>query len=227
MSPSAPGGGEGRYAVPGGPDSAHQSGFAGRVPRNKLGITTKRLLDQAEYEAFVSVQEHYMATIIGPDTPFTARLLCQMHRDWLGGIYDWAGSYRTVNVSKGGFAWPPAHLVAQNMQALEEGVLAAHTPCPPGAVQDTARHMAVVHDDFLLVHPFRDGNGRVARWLADLMALQAGHPRPLYRFRGRGAPARRAQYLDAVKAGYREDYRLLEEFFARALAFAAGREAAP
>lgn len=33
-----------------------------------------------------------------------------------------------------------------------------------------------MHGELILVHPFCDGNGRLARLLAPLMALQAGLP---------------------------------------------------
>jgi cell filamentation protein len=174
-------------------------------------------MDVAEFEALVAVQERYLMEVIGPGTRFDARLLCAMHRDWLGGIYEWAGRYRTVNVSKSGFSWPPASLVGRNMAAFESGLLAEHTPCPPEPVPATARRLAVVHGEFLLIHPFREGNGRMARWLADLMALQAGHGRPEFRFAGRGGPARRHRYLAGVSRAYVSDYGLLAELFEEAL----------
>jgi cell filamentation protein len=34
----------------------------------------------------------------------------------------------------------------------------------------------VVHVELILIHPFREGNGRAARLLADLMALEAKRP---------------------------------------------------
>ena len=34
--------------------------------------------------------------------------------------------------------------------------------------------LAVVHAELILVHPFRDGNGRLARLVSLLMARQAG-----------------------------------------------------
>jgi len=140
-----------------------------------------------------------------------------MHRDWLGGIYDWAGRYRTVEVSKADFRWPPAHRVAVNMTALERGALAKHTPCRPGLVADVARRMAEVHAELLLIHPFREGNGRLARWVADLMAYQAGLPAPAYGFVGRGSKVRRTQYLEAVRDGYLGNYDDLADFFAEAM----------
>jgi cell filamentation protein len=36
------------------------------------------------------------------------------------------------------------------------------------------RGLAEVHVEFVLIHPFREGNGRIARLLADVMACQAG-----------------------------------------------------
>jgi len=73
--------------------------------------------------------------------------------------------------------------------------------------------MAEVHAELLLIHPFREGNGRLARWVADLMALQAGFPLPVYRFQGRQAKQEGIRYLEAVQAGYLRDYRPLAGFF--------------
>lgn len=39
-----------------------------------------------------------------------------------------------------------------------------------------AHALAEVHAELILVHPFQDGNGRLARLLALLMALQADMP---------------------------------------------------
>ncbi len=34
--------------------------------------------------------------------------------------------------------------------------------------------IATVHVELILIHPFREGNGRLSRLLADVMAVQAG-----------------------------------------------------
>jgi cell filamentation protein len=61
-----------------------------------------------------------------------------------------------------------------------------------------------------LIHPFREGNGRVARLLAILMALQAELP-PLDfgSIKGR----KRKEYFGAVQAGLDRDYTLMENIF--------------
>ncbi len=206
-----------RYVVAKGVEAEHQPGSQGCVLRNLLDITKKREIDSAEYEALIAAQDKYIQ-LIGPNTRFTARIICDMHRVWLGGMYLWAGKYRTVELQKGAFKWPPAYLVDQNMKALEDNLLHRNTPCRPGPVQDVARCMAEVHADLLLIHPFREGNGRLARWLADLMALQAGYPAPEYNFEGREQKKTRKLYLEAVTRGYAQDYTPLTSFFADAIA---------
>lgn len=193
-----------------------EPGSRNRVLRNKLGIRKKSEMDQAEFESLVRAQEAYLDRIT-EDTTFTATLICEMHRDWLGEIYAWAGSYRTVDVSKEGFTWPPAFRVPDNMARLEENLLLKHTPCRPGDWPRMADDIAIVHAELLLVHPFREGNGRLARWLADLMALQGNGPVMDYGFEGRGSRSRREFYLEAVKKGYEQDYVDLRRFFTEAL----------
>lgn len=62
----------------------------------------------------------------------------------------------------------------------------------------------------ILVHPFRDGNGRLARLLALLMALQADLP-PLdfSPMAGRGKRA----YIAAIHAAMSADYEPLKRLF--------------
>lgn len=189
-----------------------QPGSAKRVLRNLKGITSKTDMDQAEADALLAVQERYLSRITA-ETPFTADLICRMHKDWLGGIYEWAGKYRTVEMQKGSFRWPPAVRVPQNMATLDKDFLKKHTPCRPGKLEEISGAVAAIHAELLLVHPFREGNGRMARWLADLMFLQAGYPLPLYNFSGRGSTKRKTDYLNAVIRGYTQDVQPLADFF--------------
>jgi cell filamentation protein len=205
-----------RYTTPTGSEAQFQAGSRGLVLVNRLGIRRKTDMDRTEYEALLRAQEAYVK-IITAETRFTAGLLCRMHRDWLAGIYDWAGQYRSVDIAKGGFRWPPAVRVAENMTRFEGGLLARSTPCPSGDVGEVARRIAEVHGEFLLIHPFREGNGRMARWLADLMALQASLAAPDYGFTGKGSKLRQRRYLEAVIDGYSTNYEPLTAFFAAAL----------
>lgn len=88
------------------------------------------------------------------------------------------------------------------------------TPCAPGSTRDVAQALAVVHAELILIHPFREGNGRLARLLALLMGYQAGLP-PLDfgPLGGRHKPA----YFAAIQAAMGRDYAPLILMFERVI----------
>jgi cell filamentation protein len=134
-----------------------------------------------------------------------------MHERWLGGIYSWAGRYRTVNLEKDGFPFAAAYLIERLMIDLEAGPLARYTPSRFGDSEDLAAALAEVHVELVLIHPFREGNGRVSRLLATLMALQAGLP--LLDFSPLTGSARE-RYYSAVQAGLDRNYGPMQALFA-------------
>jgi len=205
------------YQGPVGTEAECEPGSHRRVLRNKLGLKRKSDADRAEYAALVQAQAHYYEVVITPSTRITSSLLRRMHRDWLGSIYQWAGQYRSVELEKGGFVWPSSYIVPDNMARFEKEVLATHTPCKPAELGKVCLSVAVVHADFLYIHPFREGNGRLARWLADIMVTQAGCPLPAYHFAGPGSRRVREDYLAAVRSGYDQRYEALARFFETAI----------
>jgi cell filamentation protein len=206
-----------KYNTDTGLEGEHEPGSSGQVLKNLRGISTVEAMDEIEIETLIDVQDAYLDRI-DDDTRFTAAHICQMHSDWLGTVYTWAGDYRSVEMSKDGFSWPPAHRVRENMQRLETGLLKKHTPFRIDAMDDPElQGLAAVHAELLLIHPFREGNGRLARWLADLMCLQAGLPQPDYGFTSHGSKQRKEAYLAAVIQGYECNYAPLAAFFREAL----------
>ncbi|MDF3054267.1 MAG: vbhT [Gammaproteobacteria bacterium] len=70
----------------------------------------------------------------------------------------------------------------------------------------------------ILIHPFREGNGRVARLLADLMATQANMPPLNYSAIGLlEKPDGFEQYIKAIHAGLNRDYLPMRDIFATLL----------
>jgi cell filamentation protein len=196
-----------------GPEAEFEPGSRGRVLRNRLGITRVREMNEAESQALELAQEAAL-DLYGPDHRFTAGDVRALHRLWLGPIYSWAGDYRGVNIGKGGFQFAHAPLIPGLMAALERGALRRHTPCRPAGDADVARALAEVHGELILIHPFREGNGRLARLMALLMALQAGLP-PLDfgPLSGRG----KSRYIAGIHAAMGRDYSLLTAMFARVI----------
>ena len=207
---------EGGVAViePAGIESEFEPGSRGRVSRNKLGIIKVRDIHLAESQMLLLAQKKAIETY-GPDHRFSAEDIRSLHRSWLGPIYSWAGEYRTVNLGKGGFQFATAGLIPGLMDKLERQILAKNTPCREGTTEVVAGSLATVHAELILIHPFRDGNGRLARMLATLMAFQARLPALTFSsFEGRG----KRPYIAAIHSALGHDYAPLIAMFAKAIA---------
>jgi cell filamentation protein len=198
-----------RYDVSGLVEARYEPGSHRRVLKNLLGIRRKREMDRLEgIEQLHALRE--LIKIYGKKHRFTATDICRIHQIWLGNIYPWAGKYRQVNLTKGNFTFAVSIQVARLMEELEKGPLRDFTPCRFGSIEETVTALAVVHTELVLIHPFRDGNGRVARLLATLMALQAELP-PLD-FSGLKGYKKKAYYV-AIRKGLDRDYKPMEDVF--------------
>ena len=202
-----------RKYVASGAEAEFKPGSHGRVLRNLLGITRVRDMNVAESQALVLAQEAALDRF-GPEHRFTADDICALHRLWLGPIYPWAGEYRSVNIGKAGFQFAHAPLIPGLMADLDRGVLARLTPCHATDDATLVHALAEVHAELILVHPFREGNGRLARLLAMLMALQAGLP-PLD-FSPMAGVGKKA-YIAAIHAALGRNYAPLSALFVRVI----------
>ena len=88
--------------------------------------------------------------------------------------------------------------------------LKKYTPCTFEDSSKIVEAIAEVHAELVLIHPFREGNGRVSRVLATLMALQAGLP--LLDFSAMNE--QKEKYFAAVQAGLERNYQPMETLFA-------------
>jgi cell filamentation protein len=201
---------DGRYDVSDLAEAQFEPGSGEQVLKNRLGINSKQDMDEAEAEALERAMDQLVRRFDEAHR-FTAADICECHRIWLGQIYEWAGRYRQVNVSKDDFPFAAAARVPALMAQLEQDVLRRNTPCHSKGQEEVVRALAEVHAELVLIHPFREGNGRIARLLSTLMALQAGLPlldfSPI-------AEERKPEYFAAVQAGLNRNYQPMEKIFA-------------
>lgn len=191
----------GRYEARG-IEAEAEPGSRGRVLRNLLRIRSVREMARVESAALLAAT-NLLIDRTGIDQRFCAEDVCNMHRVWLGDVYAWAGEYRQVNMGKDGFMFAAANQVPRLMQEFERGVLHDFTPCRFVDAREQAHALGVVHAELVLIHPFREGNGRCSRLLAMLMGLQAGLP-PLDFGGIRGVAKQR--YIAAIQAAMGRDY---------------------
>ncbi|NLC37378.1 MAG: cell filamentation protein Fic [Alcaligenaceae bacterium] len=201
----------GRYDVSGS-QGALQAGSEEGVLENKLAITRQDEINEAE---IVLLQKLYILVLQErmPHGRISTQILRNWHKRWLGNLYDWAGQYRAVNMSKDGFPFAPAAQLPRLMQVFDSEYLGRYTPCSGMDFTQLVEAIAVVHVEFILMHPFREGNGRVSRLLADVMAAQAGHELLDYSLWEQN----KAAYVAAIQKGMECDYEPMKYWVSRAL----------
>ncbi|HEY8888628.1 MAG TPA: Fic family protein [Gallionella sp.] len=202
-----------RYDVSGLTEAQFEPGSDGQVLKNLRGIKSSAEMDVAEATALVRTMDS-LVRMYDETHRFTASDISEFHRLWLGDIYAWAGEYRQVNVSKGDFMFAAAARVPALMVEFERDVLARCTPCNFAVRDEVVRALAETHVELVLIHPFREGNGRLARVLTTLMALQAGLP--LLDFSAI-ADQKKESYFAAVRAGLDRNYEPMEKILAEVI----------
>jgi cell filamentation protein len=198
-----------RYDTSGLTEAQFEPGSRSLALKNLMGIKSKREMDRIKAVALKQAEESFFRNY-DANHRFTAKDVCDMHKVWLGKIYSWAGKYRQVNRTRENFRFATVGFIPQLMKGFEEGPLKQHTPCNFKDRERVIKTLAEVHTEFILIHPFREGNGRIGRVLSTLMALQSGFP-PLDFSPIQGK--KRQDYFKTVRAGLDRKYEPMENVF--------------
>ena len=87
----------------------------------------------------------------------TVKGLQQLHGYLFGGLYDFAGQIRTLNIAKGGFQFAAVRFLTETLKKIEE------------MPESTFDEIADKYVEMNVAHPFMEGNGRSTRIWLDLI----------------------------------------------------------
>lgn len=87
----------------------------------------------------------------------TVKGLQQIHAYLFGGLYDFAGQIRTVNIAKTGFQFAMVQYLDQTLENVER------------MPEDSFDNIVDKYVEMNVAHPFREGNGRATRIWLDLI----------------------------------------------------------
>ena len=201
-----------RYDVTGNVE-AQYADAAQTVLVNKKGITDLVTLQILEEECLAKAYETLLSKV-RTDTPMTCDLLRHIHKRIFGELYEWAGRWRTVTISKPGAVWPPPDFLDPAMEAFERQVLGKFRA---GSLQSDEQFCSAageIQGEFLAIHPFREGNARTIKLMTNLLAAQTGRPLLPYDDSDEGS----SWYIEAAEAAILKDYRPMAEVIRGALA---------
>lgn len=130
--------------------------------KNKLGITDSDVLAVAEYELVES-----NSVMLGQSTTVFQVSMAgwkAVHRALFAEVYDWAGKYRNVYLSRpydgGTSSFSRVEDIDRDGGAVLKGLQAAMRRFSQKDAAFAAYHLADAYVGLNTVHPFREGNGR-------------------------------------------------------------------
>jgi Fic-DOC domain mobile mystery protein B len=134
--------------------------------RNK-SINTRRLLNEAEANNILPVVMKYLGT--RPTrrmASFEYGWMLTLHKSMFGDVWDWAGTIRDSELNIG----CPVIVIRPNLYSLSQDV----------AVWDGSwsrlEQAVKLHHRAVSIHPFKNGNGRWSRMLANIWLARHGEP---------------------------------------------------
>jgi len=87
----------------------------------------------------------------------TVKGLQQVHAFLFGGLYNFAGQIRTLNIAKGGFQFAMARFLESTLKTID------------AMPENTLEEIVNKYVEMNIAHPFMEGNGRATRIWLDLM----------------------------------------------------------
>jgi Fic family protein len=150
-----------------------------------------------------------LETLVKDDTPLTQALIRQLHKHMLGEPY-WSpavtpdGQDTRKNIIPGEYKTTPNHVLQPNgelfryaepleVNARMTDLLDWYRAETESQEMHPMEIAALFHYRFILVHPFDDGNGRLARILMNLILMRARYVPAIIRLEDK------PQYIDALR----------------------------
>ena len=146
------------------------------IPKNRLGIEALDLLHEVEATLLQQAYTRFI-TELEPSTRFDENYFKALHHDAYESLYQWAGLYRTVDMSKGGSLFCRAAYLEREARRifheLEQEQYLKRTA--DGTVEKFAERLAHYQSELIALHPFYELNGRITRLFFDLIAVYNGY----------------------------------------------------
>lgn len=173
-----------------------------QVVEQGLTLTGKPTKDQTEAKNLNKALD-FLEELIGDSSkPLTETDVRALHQLVLQGIDDDnAGKYRAVPVQTSGSAYspPPPESVPTQMREFGAWLASVSVANDNHELSDAILYAAAAHTWFVSIHPFIDGNGRVARLLMNLVLMRHAFPITIVR------KENRMKYYDALEESQATD----------------------
>lgn len=165
-------------------------------------ITLRGELNEAEQQNILQAESWAFKR---SNKVLNAGFLNDLHQHMFGRVWQWAGKYRTSGKNIGIDAYK---IPTELKQLLEDcAYWIEHKTYEPDEIA------ARFHHRLVYVHPYPNGNGRHARLAADMLIRSMDQPQFSWGRENLTNPSEtRKEYIDALRAADKHDYKKLFKF---------------
>lgn len=176
-------------------------------PEERTGLIPSHITSRSELN---EVEEQNIADAVSfalgrKHNPLGEAFACNLHRRMFGGVWRWAGKYRTSNKNIGPDYWEVQPRLIEAIGNARYWI--EHKTFSPDEIA------VRFHGSTVWVHPFPNGNGRWSRLMADVLINRLGRER--FSWGGstlRGHDETRHLYIAALHAADKQDFTKLVAF---------------
>ncbi len=177
------------------------------VLKNKLNILDENELKTAERE--ITSLRTAQALTSRIEGSFDFKHLAKIHNFLFGDIYGWAGTIRTVNISKGN-QFCLCQFIESQMDEILQQLKNENYLKDYKNKNEVAKRLAYYLGEINSIHPFREGNGRTQRMFIEHLAASLSYRLDFMKITS-------SEMLEASAQAFMLDYTLMEELMIRAL----------
>lgn len=170
---------------------------------NKLDIRNMEVLEGAEREVTALTARK----IVFCPPPYNLEYMSYLHDQLFSELYGWAGELRNIDISKGGTRFCNWGRIVAEANKLFIKLEREHW-LSDLSKDEFCDKAAEYYCEINMIHPFREGNGRVQRLLFEHLSLAAGYDL-------NWGDIEPGEWIQANIDGYYVDYKRMSEIFRR------------
>lgn len=175
------------------------------LPINYLKTTRHSVINEVEDKNLIDLYD-YVLDDFNSNTILTMNIISKWHKKLFSNIYPFAGRYRTVDMQKGAGAISMTWLLRflDHIPEIDK-LLKELSKSKNLTIDELALKISEFICEFLFIHPYREGNGRISRLVGDFFLVKNGFP-PI----GANLKVDNSTYIEKLHIGYNQkDYQPL------------------
>lgn len=145
------------------------------VPKNKLNNSDTKFISTIEKKLLLNAYDKYSEEL-NSKTILDEIYFINLHKKTFEALYDFAGVYRDVNMSKGESQFCLAqYLHSESKRIFEELAKDKYLHDASSDKTTFAKKLAYYQGELIALHPFYELNGRITRLYVDMLAMYNGY----------------------------------------------------